>query len=169
MKIIFKISVFCLLFSCTQKPALSFTKFGVKFTAPSGWTLAEEEKINDNGYYVSIEKEGYNASGLLTISWINDSINLTAWLKICEDELKNNMVYRNSHLVFTPVMKGQYNNYSGISKRFSFKLLNLAHEGQIIIFYVGNRTIAIIKQEAIEDSIENKVGFDKLEQSFEVQ
>lgn len=54
-----------------QKPRENFFKDGVSFTCPSNWSVTEQEDLDGVGYYLSVEKTGLNASGLLTITWIN--------------------------------------------------------------------------------------------------
>jgi hypothetical protein len=169
MRTIIYLFLLSLFLSCSEKPAMQFKKDGVGFTCPAGWEITDEEKIDESGYYLSAEKAGLSESGLLSVTWMNDTLQLEEWMEICKDELKNNVVYKNSNLVFTPTTKSQFGTYPSIAARFSFKLLSLAHEGQIFIFYASHKTVAIIKQEAIEDITKNKIGFDILEQSFKVK
>jgi hypothetical protein len=83
--------------------------------------------------------------------------------------LNNNVVYKNSNLVFTPTTKSQFGVYPSITARFSFKLLGLAHHGQIQVFYAPHKTFAIIRQEALEDKDKNKTGFEVFEKTFKVE
>ena len=48
-------------------------------------------------------------------------------------------------------------------------LLGLDHEGNIHFFYKGDKTFAILIQEATEDNMTNKPGFDLIEKSFRVE
>ena len=62
--------------SAHHSVAQTFNKQAVSFTIPEGWTLTEEEDFDGKGYYLSIEKDGELSSGLVTISWLNDSADL---------------------------------------------------------------------------------------------
>ena len=46
--------------------AQTFNKQSISFTLPSGWEVTEEEDISKGeGYYLSAEKTGHDASGLI--------------------------------------------------------------------------------------------------------
>jgi hypothetical protein len=169
MKHLFSLISIFIFLSCSEKPATPFIKDGVGFTCPAGWEITDEEKIEETGYYLSAEKSGLSESGLLSITWMNDTLQLEEWMEICKDELKNNVVYKNSNLVFTPTTKSQFGVYPSITAHFSFKLLGLAHDGQIQVFYAPHKTFAIIRQEALEDKDKNKAGFEVLDKTFKVE
>jgi hypothetical protein len=169
MRTIIYLFLLSLFLSCSEKPATPFIKDGVSFICPAGWEITDEEKIDESGYYLSAEKAGLSESGLLSITWMNDTLQLEEWIGICKDELKNNVVYKNSNLVFTPTTKSQFGVYPSITAHFSFKLLGLAHDGQIQVFYAPHKTFAIIRQEALEDKDKNKAGFEVLEKTFKVE
>jgi hypothetical protein len=169
MRTIIYFFLLSLFLSCSEKPATPFIKDGVSFMCPAGWEITDEEKIDESGYYLSAEKAGLSESGLLSVTWMNDTLQLEEWIGICKDELKNNVVYKNSNLVFAPTTKSQFGVYPSITAHFSFKLLGLAHDGQIQVFYAPHKTFAIIRQEALEDKDKNKAGFEVLEKTFKVE
>ena len=89
-----------ILTGCQESPETKFEKNGISFTCPTGWKITEEENLDNQGYYLSIEKDGFNSSGLLTVSWVNDSLDLNEWLEALMDGLKNDIIYKNSNLKF---------------------------------------------------------------------
>jgi hypothetical protein len=154
------------LVSCNSSPESKFEKFGVSFTCPEGWKITDQENLNNKGYYLSIEKDGFGSSGLMTISWANDSIDLNQDLEIYQNSLKNNIIYKNSVLDFDQPFDTVFNADSSIASKFKVTLLSVKHEGIMYCFYKNGKTITIIKQEAVEDKKENKNGFDIIEKSF---
>lgn len=89
-----------ILTGCQESPETKFEKNGISFTCPTGWKITEEENLDNQGYYLSIEKDGFNSSGLLTVSWVNDILDLNEWLEALMDGLKNDIIYKNSNLKF---------------------------------------------------------------------
>ena len=157
------------LISCAESPKFAFEKNGVSFTSPSGWSIIGEENFEDEGYYLSIEKDGFDSSGIMTISWINDLLDLDEYIKIHIDELKSNIIYKNSNLIFEPILDNEFNRINTRSSSYEFKLLGLKHKGIIHSFYGKNRTYLILKQEALEYTFKNKQGFNIMEESFMIE
>lgn len=155
--------------SCQEASETEFKKDGISLTSPKGWKITDQENLDDQGYYLSIEKEGLNSSGLISISWINGELDLKEWINMYKDELRNNIIYKNSNLIFEKENKSMFNNINTTSLNFSTSLLGINHEGNIHFFYEKGRTFAILKQEAIEDQVKNKHGFKLIEQSFKIE
>lgn len=163
------ISVALLSISCKESPEKQFKKDGISFTCPSGWKVTDQEKIDNQGYYLSIEKDGFNSSGLLTMTWLYNEIDLNDWMDIFKDELKNNSIYKNSSLQFGEQTEGSYHDKKTILLSFTATILNVKHEGEIHVFEDKGYSFGFIKQEAIEDKMKNKNGFDSIEQSFKIE
>ena len=163
------ISVFLIIaFSCgTQKPGGSFSRDGVSFTYASGWSITEQEDLDGAGYYLSIEKSGFDASGLLTLTWINGILDLREYLEIIQEEYKNQKLLTN--LDFQAARDNDFNGIQSISCNFKLNTFGLDHTGVIYVFVVGENTFSIIKQEVIEDISKNKMGFDLIESTFKVE
>jgi hypothetical protein len=155
-------------FSCgSQKPGGSFLRDGVSFTYPSGWSITEQEDLDGAGYYLSIEKAGFDASGLLTLTWINGILDSHEYLEIIQEEYENQRLLND--LEFQSARDNNFNGIQSISCDFKFKTLGLEHRGTIYVFVSGENTYSIIKQEAIEDISKNKEGFDLIESTFKVK
>jgi len=147
-----------------SKPAKSsFDKFGVSFTCPAGWSITDEDNFDNAGYYLSCEKSGLNASGLLTISWTNDTIDLDEQIEIYKESFK---IYKNANLEFMDITDEEFNGYSSRALKYKLIVLTVKQEGIIHSFYAGGKTFCILKQGALEDSEANKEGFKIIESGF---
>lgn len=166
MKNIFILLSLSVLFSCTPSPETKFNKLNVSFTCPSGWKITEEEAIDSTGYYLSCEKKGLDASGLITISWIKDTVDLEQVLTIYQDELKGNIIYKNADLKFGKTAEAAYHHFPAIVSDYTMSLLGVKHRGVICCFYGKSKTITILEQEALEDTLDNKEGLKKIEDTF---
>ena len=150
-----------------QKLRENFFKDGVSFTCPSDWSVTKQEDLDGTGYYLSVEKRGLNASGLLTITWINVVTDSHDYLETIQEEFKNQKLLND--LEFQSARDNSFNGIQSISSDFKFSTLGLKFRGVIHIFIKGENTYSIVKQEAIEDISKNKKGFKLIETTFKVE
>jgi hypothetical protein len=150
-----------------QGPGGNFLRDGISFTYPSGWSITEQEDLDGAGYYLSVEKTGFDASGLLTLTWINGVLDSRDYLEIIQEEYKNQKLLNN--LEFQSARDDSFNGIQSISCDFKFNTLGVEHSGVIYVFVRGENTYSIIKQEAIEDISKNKQGFELIESTFKVE
>ncbi len=155
--------------SCQETPQAKFERDGISLTSPKGWNVSDEENIDNQGYYLSIEKDGLNSSGVITISWINNELDLNESINIYQNELRNNIISKNSNLTFENQKKNKFNEINTTSVNYTFSILGLKHEGILHFFYENDKSFVICKQEATEDNIKNKKGFESIEQSFKIE
>lgn len=162
------IAVF-LLASCGESSERSFSRDGISFICPKGWTITDEDSLDGQGYYLSMEKDGLDASGLLTVSWVRNDIEPEEYLEIYKVMMSNNIIYKNAGVTFGDKFEGSFNGVNSTAIRFNVSFLSVAHEGIIHIFTGGGKTISILRQEASEDADENQPGFASMEKSFIVE
>ena len=167
-KIIIIVFLIVVASSCgTQEPGGNFLRNGVSFTYPSGWSITEQEDLDGEGYYLSVEKAGFDASGLLTLTWINGVLDSREYLKMIQEEYENQKLLNDFE--FQSARDNSFNRIQSISCDFKFNTLGVRHSGVIYVFVRGENTYSIIKQEAIEDISKNKKGFDLIEDTFKVE
>lgn len=155
-------------FGCgNQEPGGDFLKDGVSFTYPSGWSITEQEDLDGEGYYLSVEKAGFNASALLTITWINGVLDSREYLDLIREGYENEKLFNG--LEFQSAKDNSFNGIQSISCDFKFNTSGVKHSAVINVFVIGENTYSIIKQEAIEDISKNKKGFDLIEATFKVE
>jgi len=165
-----RINVFLIVVAsgCGSKaPGGNFLRDGVPFTYPSGWSITEQEDLDGAGYYLSVEKAGFDASGLITLTWINGVLDSRDYLEIIQEEYKNQKLFNG--LEFQSARDDSFNGIQSISCDFKFNIFGVKHRGVIYVFVRGENTYSIIKQEAIEDISNNKNGFELIEGSFKVE
>lgn len=155
--------------SCKESPSTVFKKDGVVFTCPSGWSITDEDSLEGLGNYLSIEKDGFNSSGIMTVTWLYNEISPEDVIAEYQVEMANNIIYKNSSLSFSNPFKNKFKNYDVISVRFTMKLVGMKHQGIISAFNYGGRSYCIFKQEANEDGIKNEDGFNVIENSFKIK
>ncbi|MBN1759587.1 MAG: hypothetical protein JW863_14770 [Chitinispirillaceae bacterium] len=144
-----------------------FVKDNVSFSYASGWSITEQEDYGESGYYLSVEKKGFDESGLMTVTWINAIRDSMDYLEIIQQEYRKQKLLKN--LEFAPIRKSTFNGMPSLSCDFKFKTIGVGHNGTIYVFLKGGKTYSIIRQEALEDVSKNKEGFELLESSFKVE
>ncbi|GHT79051.1 hypothetical protein FACS189464_3490 [Bacteroidia bacterium] len=155
-----------LLSACATSPETAFKQFGLSFTCPAGWTVGETEDYG-NGCYLSVEKNGFNSSGLVTVTKVDEEYDeLTDFLSVYREGLEESPAF--SQLQFGKATTVRYGSYQGIAISYSAKALTVAHKGRIVAFSVNGKSVCIIEQGADEDKDKNKAGFKTIEDSFTV-
>ncbi|WP_103072340.1 hypothetical protein [Aquimarina sediminis] len=167
--ILFSILILSICSFSQETSQTKFEKQGVSLTYSKGWKITYEENLEDQGYYLSIEKDGLNSSGIITLSWINRELDLNNWITIYKNELRNDINFSNSNLRFAKESRDKFNTINTMSVKFTASIHGLKHEGIIHFFYENNKAFAIIKHEAIEDKTKNKDGFELIERSFTIK
>ncbi|RZJ64308.1 MAG: hypothetical protein EOO50_16030 [Flavobacterium sp.] len=157
-----------LVVACSKTEPKLFTHDAVSFTIPGDWKI-EQEPITEVGYYVAAQKEGFSSSGLFTLTWVNGELNLDENVKVYQEELRNNAVYKSSNLVFTATKLGKFAGHETISTGFSAKILTVGHHGTIHSFLHNGITYTILIQEADDDADDNQEGFDMIEKTLVIK
>lgn len=156
-----------LLFSCNNKsPAYTYENSGLSFMCPEGWNISEEEEFEGGAFYLSVEKKGFDSSGIITITRFDDHIDLEELSIIMEEELSSNIIYEHSNLNIQDSYWGKFAGYDAYVVQFNSSILGVNHTGFIYSFYSDNNTFSVFKQEADEDTIKNLKGFELIENSF---
>ena len=139
----------------------------VSFNFPEDWSITDNEEIEEGIYYVAVEKNGLDSSGLMTIVSFEELIDLDGSITMNIEELQNNPMLNN--LSFESIKNSKFNGIAARSTSFSFKTMGIKHEGLVYAFSSKNNSVVILSQEALEDKKENSHGFDMIERSFEIK
>lgn len=159
-------------FSCNESPETKFEKDGVSFICPQGWAITDQEDLDGDGYYISIEKDGFNSSGLAIISWFDNFDNNFSFedhLRFWEEGLKEELTLDASNIIFGDYYDNTFNNSRSMSTNYTFNFLGIPHDGTINIIHSADKKISVVFQGAIEDKAKNKKGFEMIENNFKFE
>ena len=137
------------------------------FDFPEDWSITDSQEIEKGIYYVAVEKNGFDSSGLMTIISFEELIDLDGSIIMNIEKLQNNPMVKN--LNFESIKDNKFNGITARSTRFNFKTMGIKHEGLIYAFSSTNNSIVILPQEAEEDKKVNSQGFDMIERTFEIK
>lgn len=115
---------------------------------------------------MSIEKEGFDQSGIFTISWFPEPIPAETCLQLQRDGLQKAREYQN--MQFDGVRDYRFGKFEAKGQSYTATVMGIPHSGLILHFDAGGKSFLLLKQEADEDSEKNKTGYQKLEQTFDV-
>lgn len=162
MKNVFLILFVFFISSCTEN-STNVDIYGLTFTCPAGWKVAETEDYGIEKF-ISIEKKGFTASGLVTISFTEEDISLNEYLQIFQESLEERKELKS--IVFQAIEESYYGKHKGIESSYTFKTFGTAFKGTLYVFQENGTTVAIIHQEAIEDHNKNLKGFETIKESL---
>ena len=170
MKLFLSIIITILFISCSlpiSSPEKNFSSNGVSFKIPKGWEITEKEDNAPSDFYISIEKKRVFNSGVITFTWVEDSVNLEDWLQLYKTELDKNFVIAGmAHPVFDEYKHLTFNNIKAVSCEYSEDSEDLPLTGKIICFHGKNRSYGIIFQGMDKDKETNRKGYYAFEKSF---
>jgi len=146
--------------------ALLFCKRGVSFSMPVGWRVTEEG-LEGGGNYISVEKAGFDSSGLITLLWIPGELDLEDGIEIHKEELRANLLLKKSKPVFGQIKSCDFQGNQAMTTVYTMSLLGVTHTGQVWSFNKDDHYFLCAKQEADEDHAENKAGFKTIVESLE--
>lgn len=147
----------------------TFSEDGVSFNYPSDWEITEEENLNDIGYYLALEKKGYDSSGMVILLWFIGEDDLQESLNIYKESLQEQLVLKLGGIKFTEHYDNQFSGINTIATDYSFSTLGVKHQGSLQAFIKNNKTFTVVMQQAIAEKSENSPGFTMFEQSFKVE
>lgn len=151
--------------STTMAQGKTFDKWGVVFNYPRSWKITEQEEVAPGNFYVSIEKKGEDASGLLMFVWTDGHADLQERLALYENSVSSNI----AGAKFGELTEGKFGQYEGIKLPYTFSLMGIEHQANMYCFHAGNQTVVVMAQEANEDVKVNKSGFEQMEKSFKAK
>jgi len=140
---------------------------GYTFDYPKDWDVTDDEAIDEGVRFVSVEKNGFDSSGLLTFMYFEYIVELDDIIKMNMEEFQNNSFVET--LTFDTIVNNQFGTYDARSINFKFSTMGIKHKGTIYAFEAKNQSFVIIRQGALEDTTENTEGFDTIEDSFTVK
>ena len=71
-----------------KKENQHFSRDGVTFSIAADWKVIANDSIGNNAFYFSAERTGENATGIITITWINKTDDPVEIMKINQRTMK---------------------------------------------------------------------------------
>lgn len=142
-----------------------FDQWSVSFNYPSDWHITDQEEVAEGSYYLSVEKKGADASGLLVFNLVEGRLEAEDAL----DTFQQNFEQRISGIKFQKTTAGSFGPHKAQYRAFTFSIMGLEHQGAMYCIKTSSRTLTMIVQEAVEDEAENRGGFQMISESLRIK
>ena len=154
---------------CTPAPDQTYDKNGIAFSYPANWSISDEEDYGGGSYYMCVEKNGGNSSGLAMISHFDiENSSLEVWFETFIESLEENAQFEN--IVVEEAVDGTYGNYPAQVVTYTASAMGiLPHNGTIWLLETGAKSVAVVFQQADKDVSSNRKGFDLIKSTFTVK
>jgi len=136
------------------------------FDFPEDWSITDNEVMDEGVSYLSIEKKGFDSSGLMSIVSFDKLMDLDELINLNVQEFQDNPLI--SSLNFESIVENKFNDIDSRSSNFKFSAIGIEHKGTIYGFNSKSSSYVILRQEAREDKKANAQGFKTIENSFSV-
>lgn len=149
-----------------KKNDINYLKNGISFSLSNKWKIVSDEPIPESGHYFSAERQGKNATGLFTLTWLDKEEDPSKTILFQQETMKNSNMYRNPGIEFTAIENSSFVGTKCKEVHYMTIVKEQKLEGWIWCFNCSGRTIIVFFQTGIEDKKENLKGFDLIKQTF---
>jgi len=144
----------------------NYLRDGISFSIPEGWKVIANDSIGDDAYYFSAERTGIEATGLITVVWVNKVETPQATIALHQQTMKAANIYRNPGIEFASVLKDTFAGQKVESCRYTTVVKEQKLDGIIYCFNSGQKTISVFLQSGPEDQKLNQKAFDLFKLTF---
>jgi hypothetical protein len=145
---------------------IPYLRNGISFSLADKWKVIANDSIGNNAYYFSAERVGANATGLITITWVNKLENPQETILMHQQTMKNSNIYRNPGIEFSSVV---HDNFAGLkveSCRYTTIVKEQKLDGEVYCFNSFEKTITIFFQSGMSDKKLNQKAFELIKITF---
>lgn len=166
MRLFISFLIIAICCSCSKEiKEKNYISKDIEIDYPTGWKITDQEDFG-TGKYFAIEKSGFNASGVVTISLLESDYDLEKWIKLNIEQLKSSFTLKKADVKFGKIVKTKFQNLDALSSEYKMKLLGLDHSGIIYVFSKNGKVFAFMQQGADEDNDENEEAFIHLKNNL---
>lgn len=164
-------SVFALFLSTTfaATPAdddIQFLKDGVSFSLPADWTIISDEPVGDDGHYFSVEHNTEDATGVITVTWLNSRIEPDVVIDSHKKNMRAAQIYQQPGIEFTAIEPVTFAGRKAYRSKYATLVNGSKMEGEIICLNCEGKTISFFVQSGQDDKKATDAAFLQLEQTF---
>jgi hypothetical protein len=163
--IIFNLLLFTNIASAKDKE-IPFIRDGVSFSIPGDWKFIANDSIGDNAYYFSAERTGKLATGLITVTWVNEVKKTEEIIFNHQQSMRSASIFRNPGIEFTLSEPDNFAGLKGQSCLYTALVKEQKLDGIIHCFNAVGKTVTIFFQSGSDDSKINAKAFELVRQTF---
>jgi hypothetical protein len=145
---------------------IQFLKEGVSFSLPSDWKIISDEPVGKDGYYFSVEHNTDNATGVITVTWLNAHIEPDVAIDSHKKNMRAAEIYQQPGIEFTAIEPVTFAGRKAYRSRYATLVNGNKMEGEIICLNCEGKTISFFVQSGQDDKKATNAAFLQLEQTF---
>jgi hypothetical protein len=151
---------------CAKNKPFLYRRDGISFTLQTDWKVIANDSIGNTAYYFSAEKTADQATGLITVTWINKIEDPDKMIDIHQKSMKEANIYRSHGIEFTSIGPENFSGIKAKSCQYSTFVNEKKLDGQIYCFNTEQKTITIFFQTGTKDKRVNEKAFDLFKLTF---
>lgn len=146
-----------------------YRRDGISFEIPEGWSITKEKPTSNGALILSIEKDGFDSSGYVSIVWFDEIIDLDNWKDKYLESFKNNEQLKNTTIQFSEYTKDRYSQFEAKKINYSFFVVGFKTVGEIYLFYQSGKSISVIQQFIEDEQHLVEPGLQVIEHSLSIK
>ena len=172
MKRLISIFSFIILFVSTSFAAapanedIQFMKDGVSFSLPGDWKITSDEPVGDDGHYFSAEHNTEDATGVITVTWLNVHIEPDVVIDSHKKNMRAAAIYQKPGIEFTAIESVTFAGRKAYRSKYATLVNGSKMEGEIICLNCEGKTISFFVQSGLDDEKATNAAFLQMEQTF---
>lgn len=143
-----------------------YLRDGISFSVAEGWNVIANDSIGNNAFYFSAERTGPKATGLVTVTWVNEIEDPEKTIVLHQQSMKAANIYRNPGIEFTAVNPETFAGIKAVNCSYTTVVKEQKLDGIIYCFNSAQKTITIFFQSGPDDQKINEKAFELIRQTF---
>lgn len=145
---------------------IPYMRNGISFSLAHDWKVIANDSIGNNAYYFSAEREEPKATGLITVTWLNEVKDPLETIIMHQKTMKISNIYRNPGIEFTAVIPDKFAGFKVKSCLYTTIVKEQKLEGVIYCFNSSQKTITVFFQTGFGDKKLNQKAFSLFKTTF---
>ncbi|MFN3528628.1 MAG: RDD family protein [Bacteroidia bacterium] len=148
-----------------SKRAYKIAYKGITFDISDNWDVSYEEIEEDLSYQISCVHKGMHSNKAFVVIFVDGEIDAEDWIEESKQILLQQDVFRNAR--FDDLYETEFQDKAALKYNFNGSLLGNRYAGSITVFYLGGKTIMIIKTAGNQEEL--LYDFELLESSLRAE
>ena len=156
-----------LFFSFVNESQSDFKKDGVSFIIPDNWKISDKQKLDANGYSITLQNKKESSVGVISSSWFEADLELPTFSKLFKDQFKSQEAMEG--IEFGEDRKSKFCGVESLNTDFKVTVSSIPLKGEFICFKKKGKMFFIMLQTTVVEDKSNLAGIKLFSNSFKVE
>jgi hypothetical protein len=144
-----------------------FKKDGVSFTIPDNWKVSNKQKLEGNGYSITLENKKELSVGVIFTSWFEADMELTSFSDLFKEQFKTQEAMEG--IEFSENRKSKFSGVESLNNDFKVTVNSMPLKGEFICFKKKGKMFFIMLQTTVAEDKSNNSAIKTFSNSFKVK